>query len=146
ATAKERGIVRNPHRLMYASSPDRGLWYLAMVFERIREVVTDAELHVFYGFDNLQKVLDNHPNAKQIGLGDKMTKLRKTLEGPGFVYHGRIGQAQMYDEWLKTGIWCHPSVFPEASCITCMDAQACGAIPVTNPIWACKDNVHYGIF
>jgi glycosyltransferase involved in cell wall biosynthesis len=27
-----------------------------------------------------------------------------------------------------------------------MDAQACGAIPVTTPIWAIAENVEYGVF
>jgi hypothetical protein len=46
--------------------------------------------------------------------------------------------------WQGSNIWSHPTDFPETSCITCMEAQALGAWPVTNNLWAIKDNVKYG--
>lgn len=134
---------RNPRRLMYASSPDRGLWYLLMIFERAREVVRDLELHVFYGFDNIDKVIEKHPHSN---LGANKERLLEMLKQPGVIHHGRVGQRELATEWFKTGLWVHPSSFPETSCITCMEAQAGGAVPVTNPIWACRDNVRWGTF
>lgn len=138
---------RNPKRLIYASSPDRGLWSLLHIFSRVRELIDDVELHVFYGFNNLEKCPDafpNHPEkAKYIRMMNET--LIEALKAPGIVHHGRIGQRDMIDEWLTSGIWCYPSTFTETSCITCMDAQACGAIPVTTPVWAVGENVRYGV-
>src|SRR5262249_46634502 len=68
------------------------------------------------------------------------------LEQPGVTFHGRMGQPELLREWFKAGIWCHPSNFTETSCITCMDAQACGAIPITSPLWAVAENVKFGVF
>lgn len=132
---------RNPKRLMYASSPDRGLLYLAMIFERAREIVPDLELHVYYGFNNLDKIIQANPQYRE-----GTEKLRKLLDQPGIEYHGRMGQPELFREWQKAGIWCHPSSFTETSCITCMDAQALGAIPITTPIWAVCENVEHGVF
>jgi glycosyltransferase involved in cell wall biosynthesis len=134
--------VRNPHRLMYASSPDRGLWILLYIFERVKEVVPDAELHVFYGFQNLKKVLEVQPEAE---CGVHMQEISQLLETPGVTHHGRVPQQELAVEWLKSAVWCFPTGFPETSCITCMDAQALGAIPVTNPLWALEDNVQHGV-
>lgn len=131
---------RNPRRLMYASSPDRGLWNLLHIFERVRELVSDVELHVYYGFNNIEKIIDRMPYAAAL-----RSSLLERLQGPGITWHGRIGQAEMYREWFQAGLWCHPSEFTETSCITCMDAQACGAIPVTSPIWAVGQNVQHGV-
>lgn len=134
---------RNPFRLMYASSPDRGLWYLIEVFERAKELMPELELHTYYGFENIKKVAESNPHSN---LAHQIERMEKKMAAAGVINHGRIGQRELIHEWFKAGIWCHPSVFPETSCITCMEAQAAGAIPITNPIWACRDNVQYGSF
>ena len=138
---------RNPKRLMYASSPDRGLIELLKIFRRAREYDNELELHVYYGFDNIDKLLERY-KGKTGGRNWEKTKVdfEKEIKQPGVFYHGRIGQKQLYREWFKAGIWCYPTEFEESSCISCMEAQAMGAIPITNPYWALKDNVQYGIF
>lgn len=135
---------RNPHRLMYASSPDRGLEYLLQIFPRAKEIVPDLELHTYYGFDNIEKVVAFYGENSRVGANT--AKLRRFLDQPGVIHHGRTPQPQLLQEWFKAGIWCHPSNFTETSCITCMDAQACGAIPLTSPVWAISENVQFGEF
>jgi glycosyltransferase involved in cell wall biosynthesis len=135
---------RNPMRLIYASSPDRGLENLLQIFSRVREIVPAAELHVCYGFDNIEKVI------ARVGLNSAAARtyqrLQLALQAPGVFHYGRLGQLELLREWFKSSIWCHPSNFTETSCITCMDAQACGAVPVTRPIWAVGENVSDGVF
>jgi len=135
---------RDPHRLMYASSPDRGMEYLLEIFPRLRELVADAELHIYYGFDNIEKVVAHY--GKDSRVGQNTDRLRSLLEQPGVTFHGRMGQPDLLREWFKSSLWVHPSNFTETSCITCMDAQACGAIPVTTPVWAIAENVQHGVF
>lgn len=135
---------RNPHRLMYASSPDRGMEYLLQIFPKAKELCPDLELHIYYGFDNIDKVIEHFGKGSHVDV--KTNRLRALLEQPGVHYHGRMGQLQLLEEWFKAGIWCHPSNFTETSCITCMDAQACGAIPITGPVWAIAENVQHGVF
>ena len=135
---------RNPMRLIYASSPDRGLENLLQIFSRVREIVPAAELHVCYGFDNIEKVI------ARVGLNSPPARLHQrlaeALKAPGVYHYGRLGQLELLGEWFKSSIWCHPSNFTETSCITCMDAQACGAVPVTRPTWAIGENVTDGVF
>lgn len=136
--------ARNPMRLIYASSPDRGLENLLQIFSRVREIVPAAELHVCYGFDNIEKVI------ARVGLNSPPARLHQRLaeglKAPGVFHYGRLGQLELLGEWFKSSIWCHPSNFTETSCITCMDAQACGAVPVTRPTWAIGENVMEGVF
>lgn len=141
-----KGITRNPRRLMYASSPDRGLWYLVDIFRKAREVVEDLELHVCYGFQNVEKIASGD-HLESPYVRDRLVTLKGMLEStPGIILHDRLNQEELAIEWLKTGIWCHPSTFAETSCITCMEAQALGAIPITNPTWAIGENVRFGVF
>ena len=135
---------RNPRRLMYASSPDRGMEYLLQIFPKAKEHVPDLELHIYYGFDNIDKVIEHYGKGSHVDV--KTARLRALLEQPGVHYHGRMGQMELLAEWFKAGIWCHPSNFTETSCITCMDAQACGAVPITAPVWAIAENVKHGVF
>jgi glycosyltransferase involved in cell wall biosynthesis len=142
-TYSRRHYTRNPHRLMYASSPDRGLEYLLKFFPRIRELVPDAELHVCYGFDNIEKVIARaaHPIVAQ-----NRDRIVHMMDQPGVFHYGRLGQTEVLKNWFESAVWCHPSNFGETSCITCMDAQACGAIPVTRALWAIAENVDFGYF
>lgn len=135
---KEGVPERNYKRLMYASSPDRGLKSLIKIFSRAREIVSDLELHIFYGFDNIDKLSNSYYKKLKKEIGE-------LIENPGIVWHGRIPQKELYKEWFKSGIWCYPTNFTETGCITSMEAMACGAIPLTNPIWALRDNIRHGI-
>lgn len=136
---------RNPRRLMYASSPDRGMVnLLTRIFPRAKEILPELELHVYYGFENIDKVVALLGADSRVGKNT--AELRAMLEQPGVIWHGRTGQLKLYEEWLKAGIWCHPSNFTETSCITCMEAQALGAIPITTPTWAIGENVGHGVF
>lgn len=136
--------ARIPNRLMYASSPDRGMEFLLQIFPRLRESIPDIELHIYYGFDNIEKVVAHWGKTSRVGVNT--ARLQALLEQPGVHYHGRLGQPALLREWFKASLWVHPSNFTETSCITCMDAQACGAIPVTSPVWAISENVQHGVF
>lgn len=140
--AEKRPPARNPKKLIYASSPDRGLKALVSIFQKAREYVPDLELHAFYGFDNIDKLIKH---GKQFSrFKTQKAELLALLKAPGVVWHGRVSQRELYREWLSAGIWCYPTNFTETSCITCMEAQSLGAIPITNPLWALADNVNHG--
>jgi glycosyltransferase involved in cell wall biosynthesis len=135
-------IERNPHRLIYSSSPDRGLEQLIPIFKKAKEFIPDLELHIFYGFDNIDKIIKDMPWVGKM-KDEIMGSINST---PGIIWHGRVGQVELLIEWMKSGIWCYPINFTETSCISCMEAQACNVIPIVSPIWALQENVMNGIF
>jgi len=134
---------RNPKRLMYASSPDRGLKLILENWFRIRERVPEAELVIFYGFNNVDEIV------KRMGGNSDLVVLKAELEElfnqPGVHFLGRKNQRDIFLEWMKSGIFFYPSDWPETSCISIMEAQACGAIPITNKYWAQGENCLNGI-
>lgn len=131
-------IERNPYRIMYASSPDRGLANTIRSFISAREFEPRLELHAFYGFNNIRKLKSKRMQAD----ADECERLVSQTDGVYF--HGRISQEQLYKEWRKSGMWVYRTDFHETSCITCMEAQALGAIPIVSPVAALDENVHYG--
>jgi glycosyltransferase involved in cell wall biosynthesis len=61
---------------------------------------------------------------------------------PGVYNHGRVGQDEIAQSYLRSQLWLYPTDFLETSCITAMEAQVagckivatrCGALPETVP-------------
>lgn len=133
-------LIRNPSRAIYSSSPDRGLRLALELWPRIREKVPDAELHVFYGFENWEKSADQwagHPELCRAAL----EQVKAGLNQPGVFYHGRVHPKQLAQEFLKSGVWFYPTWFAETSCITAMEAQAAGCRVVTSALAALDETV-----
>lgn len=128
---------RDPHRMIYSSSPDRGLQVALQCMPMIRAHVPDASLHVYYGFDNWEK----HPEEGQKLLAQQIKGLIKAYEPFGAVAHGRVPGRQLAQEQLKSGVWAYSTWFSETSCITAMEAQAAGLRIVTSPIAALNETV-----
>lgn len=120
-------VVKDPYRLIYSSSPDRGLIHLLRMVPRWRQEFPELNLHVFYGFDNWKKAVKHRNNPAEIA---HMEEVERGLQQPGVVYHGRVSQKQLADEQMKSSFWVYPTEFSETSCITAMECMLAGAIPV----------------
>src|SRR3990167_2163890 len=131
---------RNPHRLIYMSSPDRGLPYLLKNWPLIKKEVSDAELHIFYGFNVFDAMHVNNP-AKLKWKSDVIAMMKQK----DIVYHDRVGHNVLNIEIAKSGIWAYPTDFQEISCINAMRAQAWGAIPVVTDYAALTETVRNGL-
>lgn len=139
---KVKANVRNPYRVMYASSPDRGLKSALQVIKKAREYEPKIEFHAFYGFNNLNKLIKGQPNSKMAKDKDEIMEL---LKQEGVYFHGRINQKQLMREWFKSSVYLYITNFFETSHISGMEAQACGAIPVFSPVFAQAENIRYGV-
>jgi glycosyltransferase involved in cell wall biosynthesis len=129
--------TRNPHRMFYSSSPDRGLFVALDVMPEIRKRVPDAELHIYYGFDVWERFAP--PEQKQ-----QIQFLKGLIEqraGDGVVHHGRVAPAELAREQMRSGVWAYSTWFTETSCCTAMEAQAAGCRIVTSPIAALNETV-----
>jgi glycosyltransferase involved in cell wall biosynthesis len=151
------------NRLIYSSSANRGLDVLLELFPRIREKVTDVELHVYYGFDVWEAMIrqsENPAGLAPAGLapaglapaglaparfGVIESLRRKMLETPGVVYHGRVPQRKVAEAFLASKVWAYPTAFTETSCITAIEAQAAGCVPITTHVGALSETVKEGI-
>lgn len=131
---------RNPKRIIYTSSYDRGIEHLLKMWPDIRKEVPDAELHLFYGWNTYDKMIEQGYRPKE--YKDHMVSL---MSQEGIVEHGRVGHKQLVKEFGKSGIWAYPSHFEEISCISAMKAQACGCVPVYVNYAALKETVKDGI-
>jgi glycosyltransferase involved in cell wall biosynthesis len=133
-------VERNPYRLIYTSSYDRGLECLLKLFPTIRSEIPQAELHVFYGWSVWDAMYQNDQLMK-----NKKEVITRLLNQPGVYEHGRVNQEQILKEYAKSSIWAYPTEFFEISCITAMKAQALGCIPISTNVGALDETIQFGL-
>lgn len=137
---KALGEIRNPQRLIYTSSYDRGIQHLLILWSDIKLQVPEAELHLFYGWNTYLEM------EKSGARDPKFRHAMETLMKQNGVFeHGRIGHKKLNKEFQKSGIWVYPSHFEEISCISAMKAQANGCVPVCTNYAALAETVKDGV-
>jgi glycosyltransferase involved in cell wall biosynthesis len=141
--ARPEGVVRNMHRAVYSSSPDRGLPLALELWPRVREQVPDAELHVYYGWDNWLKVAELTGDEAMAKTARELLDRAKSTEG--VVVHGRVNERELAREFWSSGVWAYPTWWLETSCITAMQAQAAGLRIVTSAIAGLNETVQIGV-
>ena len=131
-------VKKEPFRAIYSSTPNRGLDILLDVWHNIRQEVPEAELHVFYGFKTFYELEKNNPERMKWmkAIEDKVNSTE------GVVWHDRVDQDTLAEEFEKSSIWAYPTYFYEISCITAMEAMASGAYPVTINYGALKETIN----
>lgn len=128
------------HKLIYTSSYDRGLEHCLRMWPDIRKEFHDAEFHVFYGWNTFDSVYADNPE-RQVWK----QKMNKLMEQDGIMHHGRVSQEEL-KKWLKEcTIFFYPTHFCETFCISVVDAQYQGCVPVVMSLAALKETVGAGV-
>lgn len=128
----EKKVERDPYKIVYGSSYDRGLKELLEMWSDIKAYEPRAKLNVFYGMKAIQD--------EQF-----RDEIKHLLNQEGVTDLGRISHEKVAKEFLSAGVWAYPCWFPEISSLTAMKAQAGGAIPVITPTCALQETVRWGL-
>jgi glycosyltransferase involved in cell wall biosynthesis len=128
------------HILFWGSSYDRGLQYLLYMWPDVKKTFPDALLHICYGWDTFIQLSGNNPERMK-WRETMVTMMRQ----PGIVDHGRVGKKELSEVRKQCGIWAYPTDFQEINCITALDVQSDGLVPVTMSLAALQETVGSGI-
>lgn len=128
------------HKLLYSSSYDRGLDVLLYLWSDIKRIYPDAELHIAYGWDLFMAVAHNNPERMEW----KETT-EALMQQDGIIHHGRIGKKELKALRKECGIWAYPTYFTEINCISALEAQFDGCVPVTMDYAALSETVGSGV-
>jgi glycosyltransferase involved in cell wall biosynthesis len=135
----DQKVKRDPKTMVYGSLYNRGLVHLLTAWPKIKLAVPDAKLRIFYGWETLEKILP------LIEFKKFKKEVEELMDQEGITHLGRISHEEVIKEMLGAGIWAYPCIdFNEVSCITAMNAQIAGAIPVVIPKAALNETVKYG--
>lgn len=132
--------MRNPHKVIYTSSYDRGLQHLLEMWPEVKGAVPGAELHIFYGWQLFDRFYSDNPSSMEW-----KKRMVEMMKADGITDHGRIPQHELAEFTKTCGIWAYPSHFGEINCISGLKAQAYGAIPVVVDYAALETTVRFGI-
>lgn len=143
---------RDLQKVVFCSSADRGLLGTLRIWRRIQKSYPKATLHVFYGFTPLyrtralassyQHFWDEGAERHMFDYEEQCYQLMDKMDS--VVAHGRVSHELMAHELSTAGVWLYPTGFPEISCMSAMEAQIAGAIPICSPTGALMETVQFG--
>jgi len=128
------------HKLFTGSSYDRGLDILLLMWGDIKKAYPDAELFCAYGWDLFDKATVNN-KERQAWKNDVVELLKQ----PGITEYGRVGKDKLEEIRSQCGIWAYPTYFTEIFCITALECQNDGLVPITMSLGALKETATAGI-
>jgi protein O-GlcNAc transferase len=116
-----------PARLVYTSTPFRGLDVLLNVFPSVREAFPGTTLDVFSSLAVYQVAAKDDP------FGPLYERARSL---PGVTLRGSIPQKELAAGLARADILAYPSTFAETGCIAAMEALAAGLDVVSSRLGA----------
>ncbi len=119
-------FTKEPGKVVFSSSPDRGIKEAIEVMDRVVKKLPFATLHVFYGLHNMYKVGRNKEADELKALMDSRSYLK---------FHDNVPQSQLTLELASSQVWLYPTNFLETFCITALEMLSCKVYPVARAEW-----------
>jgi glycosyltransferase involved in cell wall biosynthesis len=118
-------VIKTPYRLIFTSVPDRGLHLLRDAWNRIKKEIPETSLMITadYRLWGLHEPRNERYRQQWIGQED-------------VVFIGAIPRRRLILEQLTADIYAYPNIYEELFCVSCAEAQACGAYPITSGVGA----------
>jgi glycosyltransferase involved in cell wall biosynthesis len=129
--AFQKKIEKTRKRLIYSSTPYRGLEHIPRLFLKLKERHPELECHIFSSY----KIYDQKETSDYLALVESLKAQT------GIVVHGSVLQSQLAEEFLKSSILFYPCHFEETSCITAMEAMASGCVVLSSALGALPETV-----
>ena len=128
------------HRVIYCSSPDRGLHHLLAEWPAIRRAVPDATLHVFYRIEPWLRGFDQTPwfppieplRARANYVEECLTRFREA-GGMGVTLRDSVSRATIEREMAQAEVLAYPcdtTTWSEGFSCTVLEACAARACPI----------------
>ena len=131
ASAADLAAAKSPPpRLVYTSTPFRGLDVLVNCFPEIRRRHPACRLSVYSSMAVYQTAAADDEYAPLYA---------RCLATDGLDYRGSISQQQLAADLRGAGIFAYPCTFAETSCIAAMEALAAGLSVVTTDLGALRE-------
>lgn len=134
---------RQKYKFVFSSSPDRGIDVVLNVWPYIKRNLPEAELHVFYGWNSIDKIIELQPQNPLAKFKEAVVDIIYQLGGEkgGIYWHDRVQQDVLASHLRTCHAWLYPTYFMETFCITAIEMQAAGVIPITSRVAALPEVV-----
>lgn len=140
---------RKANTFIYASSPDRGIDTLLQLWPQIHEALSSSSdsptLDIYYGWNMLDKIVSlsggQHPLAQ---YKERVVAIYDSVKHLDVEWHNRVSREKLQEVEAGMHMWLYPTHFLETYCITAIEMQMNGVIPLVNPIGALSEVVPNG--
>lgn len=124
-------------RLIYMSTPNRGLDILVTVFEKLVPIFEQ---------NNIPIHLDIYSSFKIYGRSDLDNQFKhlydKIQNHKNMTYHGSVTNNTIREALKNTHIFTYPSTFKETSCLCLIEAMSAGCVCVHSSLGALPDTAN----
>lgn len=125
--------VDGPVRLIYHTTPHRGLEILVPVYEKLYEHFGDR-IH-----------LDVYSSFKIYGWEHRDRPYEELFERcknhPGITYHGTVSNDEIREALLRADIFAYPCIWPETSCLSAIEAMSARCLVVAPNLGALPETM-----
>jgi len=127
----------DPYRVIYSSSPDRGLHHLLEMWPEIVKKEKKANLHVYYDMKTwMDNVLELAEGGYETVTTDRARILKAQIDKglPNVTFHGGVGQGQLARAQLAARVLaypCDPVQPTEGFSMTVLEGVASGCNVIT---------------
>lgn len=128
-----------PGKLIYTSRPERGLLHLLRdVMPKLIAENPEVKLHYCnYSLQGMQ--VPEHVAQLNVACEQLAASMPNNV-----VKLGHLPKHKLYEEMSSAQLLLYPTEFPEISCITAMEAAACGTPIVSTNAFALQETVAHG--
>jgi len=113
--------------LSYCSIPWRGLDLMPEIFNEVKKIEPSSKLEIYSGM-NIYK--QDSPS-----YSEKFKNIQNVIFNEG------VSQVMLADKLSNIEYLTYPNIFPETSCITVLQAMACGCLIITSDLGALKETM-----
>ena len=118
-------IPQTKIKLLYSSTPWRGLAVLIKSIELLNKTRDDFEIDIYSSTKIYGSQFEENEKGKFDILFDKCKNT------PNVNYHGYASNEDIRKQLLSTHIYAYPSIFEETSCLAVIEAMSAGCLVVT---------------
>ena len=131
-------FVGRPNKIInsfiWSSALDRGIIELLLNWHKIKAILPDATLNVYWPkysseYDQIHHINDNKSKYNEMGV----------------TFHGPVDHATLHRAMLKSEYWCYLTSYEETYCITALEMQYAKVLPIVTKVAALTETVHSGI-
>lgn len=116
---------RDPHKVVWGASPDRGLHTLLALWPQVRKEVPTATLDVYYAWGQLVKRNPKAASELKAMIDDLNAK------GLGVTLKGGVSHDELHAAYRKASVYAYSTTFYEIYCISAVKAAASGCVFLT---------------
>ena len=111
----EKKEIQDTIRLIYHTTPHRGLAILLPVFEELSKIVDGLHLDVYSSFSIYGWPQRDEPYKELF---------ERCQNHPNITYHGAVSNEEIRNALKRSHIFAYPSIWPETSCIAAIEAMS----------------------